>query len=149
MRQGRIEIRELRGDEDRRALQDLRARVLRPGRPPGESRFAGDDDPGTIHLGAFIEGRCVGIATLVPEKGIRLRGMAVEPALQGQGIGAALVWRMQAIAQEANQELWCNARVPAVGFYEKLGWRTEGEPFDIPTVGPHYVMRWRPSARET
>ncbi len=39
--------------------------------------------------------------------------------------------------------LWCNARVVALGFYTKLGLHTEGDEFDIPGIGPHYVMtRW-------
>jgi GNAT superfamily N-acetyltransferase len=137
-----VEVRPLRGANERACLYDLRARVLRPGRPREESRFAGDDDPATVHLGAFLDGRCVGIATLVQEHGLRLRGMAVEPKLQGRGIGAALVRHVQQIAAQAGQDLWCNARTSAAGFYRKLGWVVEGDVFDIPAIGPHYVMRW-------
>jgi len=36
--------------------------------------------------------------------------------------------------------LWCNARVVALGFYERLGFVTEGPEFDIHPIGPHYVM---------
>ncbi len=131
----------LHGAGERACLYDLRARVLRPGRPPEESRFAGDDDPDAVHLGAFVRGRCVGVATLLPDGGLRLRGMAVEPDLQGRGIGAALVRRAQETAARAGQDLWCNARASAAGFYRKLGWVTEGGA-DVPGIGPHYVMRW-------
>ena len=36
--------------------------------------------------------------------------------------------------------LWCNARTPAVGFYENMRWRVVSAPFEIPTAGPHVKM---------
>ena len=36
--------------------------------------------------------------------------------------------------------LWCNARVNARGFYEKLGFKTLGDVFEIEGVGPHITM---------
>jgi len=35
-----------------------------------------------------------------------------------------------------------NARVPAAGFYTKLGWTIASEQFEVPTAGPHYRM-WK------
>ncbi len=127
---------------------DLRARVLRPGAPPEENHFAGDDDADTIHLGAFVEdesgvSRCVGIASLFRDNGVRLRGMAVDFEWQRRGVGIALIRHAQRLIEQAEGEMWCNARLIAVPFYEKLGWKIEGEQFDIPDIGPHYVMRWR------
>jgi GNAT superfamily N-acetyltransferase len=129
------------------ALYDLRARVLRPGKPAESARYPGDDDPATVHLGAFLGGRCVGIASLYPEQGIRLRGMAVEPDVRGRGVGAAVVRAAQRRAAEAGEDLWCSARASARGFYEKLGWAVEGEPFEIAGIGPHFRMHWRPGWR--
>ena len=136
------------GPDERAVLHDLRGRVLRPGRPPDESRFPGDDAPTTMHLGAFLADRCVAVASLYDEQGMRLRGVAVEPALQGRGAGAALVRRAQEAAAAAGRGLWCNARASAAGFYEKLGWARDGEPFDLPHIGAHHVMRYPPPPRE-
>jgi hypothetical protein len=36
--------------------------------------------------------------------------------------------------------MWCQARVSAQGFYEKVGFATLGERFWLPLSGPHYVM---------
>ena len=140
-----LTIRELKDPEEMAALYDLRGRVLRPGRPPEDSRFPGDDAPTTVHWGAFVGGKCVGVASLFAERGVRLRGMAVEPDLCGQGIGTALIRHIQRTAAEKGQSLWCSARVSAVGFYEKLGWETEGDVFNVPLIGPHYIMRWNAS----
>ena len=127
---------------DRAGMVDLRWQVLRPGRPRSTAHFPGDDDPTTIHLIAVAEeGRVIGCATLLPEGGLQLRGMAVDPLWQGQGIGAAVVEAADAIAVERGLSLWCNARVTASGFYARCGWEQEGPIFDVPMVGPNVVMR--------
>jgi GNAT superfamily N-acetyltransferase len=130
---------------DRPSLHDLRWRILRPGRPPETAVFPGDDEPTTVHLGAFDDvGRCIGIATLVRNKGLQLRGMAVELGLQGTGVGKMILDAVhRTAAEEGFHEIWCNARVSAVGFYERGGWVREGKPFEVPDVGSHYVMRRR------
>jgi GNAT superfamily N-acetyltransferase len=122
-------------------LFDLRWRVLRPGRSPNSAHFEGDDLPTTIHLGAFAGERLLGIATLIEKDGLQLRGMATEPDARGSGAGAAVVREAERIARESGLALWCNARAVALGFYEKMGWRIEGDEFDVPDVGPHFVMR--------
>ena len=143
-----VTIRLLKDPEERAALYDLRGRVLRPGRPPEDSHFPGDDAPTTVHWGAFIDEQCVGVASLFAERGVRLRGMAVEPHWRGQGVGAALLHPIQRMAAQNGQNLWCSARVSAVDFYEKLGWKTEGDVFDVPLIGPHYIMRWQASGSD-
>lgn len=129
------------------ALRALRLAVLRPGQPSEAAVWALDDDPESVHLGAFLDGCCVGIASVVPEDRWRLRGMAVEPSLRGAGIGAALVAELQSRFGAAGRPLWCNARTTAAGFYVRLGFVIEGEPFDVPGIGPHVVMRWSAAPR--
>lgn len=124
------------------AFFDLRARVLRPGQPKQRSHFSGDDAPGTIHFGAFLNEQLVGVATLLNEgDGLRLRGMAVDETMRGRSIGAALLGAIHQAAAERHRPLWCNARAVAVGFYQRYGWIVEGDVFDLPDIGPHYVMR--------
>ncbi|MFN9985537.1 MAG: GNAT family N-acetyltransferase [Pirellula sp.] len=64
---------------------------------------------------------------------------ACEPRV---GVGGELLNYVHRMAKLHGWELWCNARESAVSFYAKYGWRVEGEPFEIPKIGPHYVMRW-------
>lgn len=134
----------------------LRHRVLLPGCPPVFARFEGDGHPKTWHVGRFVrcvEGYRVGeplsCATFVlssfmaSEKAAwHLRGMATDPAHQGKGFGTDLLeWSMQKIGKQTGITLfWCNARVSAIGFYEKLGWEFMSDEFEIPSVGPHRVM---------
>lgn len=125
----------------------VRHPVLRPGRPREEAIFACDAEEWTRHFGAFDEaGELVGVVTIHPASidGVsawQLRGMATVPAVRGQGHGAALVRQAESVVRDAGGcLLWCNARVVAVTFYERLGWEVVGEEFDIATVGPHFRM---------
>jgi GNAT superfamily N-acetyltransferase len=129
----------------------IRLKVLRPGLPPESAVFDGDSDPGTLHLGAFLEGKLAGVASLfrapfqeVPAPALQLRGMATLPGYRGHGCGRLLVEACYSAALNRSvRTLWCNARESALGFYSKLGWEIVGSRFEIPTVGPHFQMIWR------
>lgn len=128
-------------------VRPLRQLVLRPGRPPGDSVYPGDNDEGTVHLAAFDGGRVAGIASLYREArpgqavGWRLRGMATDPDRRGRGYGAALLAACEDhVATHGGGELWCNARVGALGFYRQAGFETVGDEFEVAGIGPHYVM---------
>lgn len=125
----------------------LRHAELRPMLPIDTAHFAGDEHPATWHFGAFDGSACVGCASFMlnefeGEAAYQLRGMATRRDRQRQGLGATLLSEAVATIAAATgvQRFWCNAREGAVGFYEKQGWRTVGEKFDVPTAGPHYRM---------
>ena len=126
------------------SLIALRWRVLRPGRPERAAHFAEDNLPTSMHFAAVDEQEAViGCVTLIENGGgLQLRGMATAPEWRGKGVGSALLATVQEHAQKHGLSLWCNARVSAVGFYQKSGWHTEGKAFDVADVGPHFVMRF-------
>jgi GNAT superfamily N-acetyltransferase len=87
--------------------------------------------------GAFVaeaEGRVVGVVQVGPDPGDgsvgRIRGLNVEPAAQGAGVGTAL--HEHACAQlraagYAEAVLWVfEANGHARGFYERRGWVADG-----------------------
>jgi ribosomal protein S18 acetylase RimI-like enzyme len=132
--------------------RQLRHVVLRPHQRPEELVYPGDDAPDTRHLGLYVGGEQLGVASLYrePEPGTkddgawRLRGMAVPSKYQGMGYGAALLRAcMEHARHQGGTLLWCNARTPAAGFYRKLGFEVKGNEFELPGIGPHYLM-WRP-----
>jgi len=95
-----------------------------------------------ILMGAFEDDRILGccLLTRIDEKSIRLRQMAVPNNLQGRGIGRALMIFAENIARDMGyKSLIMHARTTAVGFYEKLGYSTDGNEFEEVTI-PHYVM---------
>ena len=127
-------------------IRPLRHRVLRPGQAYLETRYPGDD--AGVHFGAFDGDRLVGIASIYeedrvdgPAGGWRLRGMATDPEVRGTGFGAALVVAcLEHIAGAGGTEVWCNARMAAVGFYRRAGLEVVSEKFDVPGIGAHVVM---------
>jgi len=134
------------------ATRPMRLEVLRPGRPPGDAVYPGDDDPTTVHFAAVPAaegGGVVGIASLYaeprpggPVPAWRLRGMATAPAARGAGVGAALLGAcIDHVAAHGGGELWCNARVVASGFYARFGFEVVGDRFEIEGIGIHEVMR--------
>ena len=127
---------------------DLRHAVLRAGLPRETAVFPGDDHPDARHVVAVApDGRVVGCVTVHPgnwdgRPAWQLRGMATDPAYRGRGVGAAMLDVLEAVllAEFDVRQLWCNARVPAAGFYQHFGWAIVSGRFDIPTAGPHVRM---------
>lgn len=126
----------------------LRIKILRKGITKNYE-FKEDILKTSIHLGAYINNQCIGILTLIKKEFPRvlnsntyqLRGMAIDEAYQKQGIGKELVLESFSILQNKKVEMiWCNARIHAVDFYKKLGFKTKGEAFEIPSIGLHYKM---------
>ncbi len=125
--------------------------VLRPDGPlPGDRPFP----PDWHHLAALVGGEVIGACSVGPAPWPRpdlaapdapqwqVRSMAVLPAHRG-GVGAALLSAAVDLASSQGAgSLWATARVPALGLYQRDGWRVVGPPWDKPGIGPHrYVIR--------
>ena len=129
---------------------DLRHAVLRQGLPRAAAVFPGDDAPDARHYGAFRGAEILCCVTLHAsgwegEPAYQLRGMATAPNVRRTGIGRRVIkWMEQDLRTAAGGGavllLWCNARVPAVGFYRAMGWAIVSDEFDIPTAGAHFRM---------
>ena len=129
----------------------LRARILRAGRPLASARSRQDGLAGTRHVAAITgTGEVAGVVTFFPAESpiapgrpaVRFRGMAVDDGYRGSGIGRALMRTVVAGAREAGAELlWANGRDGALTFYERIGFRVEGNGFlDDEMQLPHHVV---------
>ncbi|TFV83019.1 GNAT family N-acetyltransferase [Blastococcus sp. CT_GayMR16] len=126
----------------------LRGAVLRPN--GGEITWAGDEDPATFHLAArTADGAVVGVVRFSPAPcpwrsaaaPWQLRGMATDATVRGTGAGRALVVDgLARVADRGGDLVWCDARVAAAGFYERMGFTVVTEEFDKPGIGPHVGM---------
>ena len=132
-------------------VRPLRLEVLRAGMVNQTVHFDGDDDPTTIHLGAFDQDQNnVGVSTWMQRpfplaeehKALQLRGMATAVNVQGQGIGALLLVAGQSHGREIGAHLiWANARDAALNFYNRHGYITVGEGFiETVTQLPHHKV---------
>jgi L-Ala-D/L-Glu epimerase len=127
----------------------LRALILRPGLPLEASQYPAD--PWAVHFGMESGGEVVCVVTAHPEDSStvphaknpwRIRGMATREDMQGKGCGSQVLAALLDWAKTENVDwLWCNARVKAIPFYERHGFETVSELFEIPLIGPHKNMR--------
>jgi GNAT superfamily N-acetyltransferase len=130
--------------------RELRMAVLRPEQDPAEPMYAREHHPSTLHFAALGEGeKVLAVGSAMPDAhpreprpgDWRVRGMATDPRRRGRGLGAQVLATIEAAARERGAvRLWCNARTPARGFYERAGFAAEGEEFEIAGIGPHFLM---------
>jgi GNAT superfamily N-acetyltransferase len=130
-------------------LLAIRNEVLRGGKLSlDECVFPTDNLPGAFHLGYFIAEELVCIASFHPQNhigyigsGYQLRGMATVETYRGQGLGNQLLnFGLVYLRGLKVNYLWCNARKSAVQFYLNLGFEIISPEFEVPVIGPHYLM---------
>ncbi|MDP8991513.1 MAG: GNAT family N-acetyltransferase [Actinomycetota bacterium] len=135
---------------DAESTYDLRRRLLREGRSDAEVDFAEDHLPGAMHLGVVDDqGALVAVASFSPRpaphrpgaRAVQVRGMAVEPQLQRNGLGRLLLEEgAERLRPRGAEVLWANGRDSVLGFYQRLGWQVVGEGFVFAGVPHHVVM---------
>jgi len=130
------------GSPEYQQMVKLRDAVLR--KPLGLifTREDLESEKDNILIAAFEEERMLGCCMLVEESPgvVRLRQMAVLNALQGKGIGRALMNFAENIARDRGYKIVrMHARNNSIGFYEKVGYKKKGDEF-IEINIPHYVM---------
>ncbi len=99
-------------------------------------------DAHCVHALAFgADGMAIGTGRLLPDG--HIGRMAVRGRARGLGVGTAL---LRALMDEArrrgHREVVLSAQTHAVPFYEREGFRTEGEIYDDAGI-PHIDMRCR------
>lgn len=105
-------------------------------RLPLDLKLSVDDINGEdtqIHIAAIEDGgSIIGTVLLKPlsQDRVKLRQMAVSPSLQRRGIGRKLVDHAEESARALGfTTVELHARTYVQGFYEKLGYQIDGEPF--------------------
>jgi GNAT superfamily N-acetyltransferase len=127
----------------------LRHSVLRPHQTVEDCKYDTDHEDYAFHVGAFYQGRLISIASFCVEKNpdfpiekqYRLRAMATLEEFRKLGAGRAVVnYAENLIKEQGIDFLWCKGRTTVQEYYNKLGFKTHGEVFDYPPIGPHIVM---------
>ncbi|OOQ60137.1 GNAT family N-acetyltransferase [Mucilaginibacter pedocola] len=107
----------------------LRHEVLYPNQKPNEMGM--EEDNNGYHFAAFKDKWIVAVVSLFKhESDWQFRKFAVAEEVQGQGLGAQLLqYITEFVEREQGELLWCNARLSAIGFYNKFGFSAVGEVF--------------------
>ncbi len=123
-----VQIRRLKGDDEREQYLHFRWQMLRRphGQPEGSEQDA--DDEHADHIVATLEGddAIVGVARLheaMPGQG-QVRYMAVHPDFRGRGVGRALLEACESLAHGRGfLRVILEARSDALGFYLHMGYQ--------------------------
>ena len=109
--------------------------------------LAEHEPAGSYAVAAYAGDELISVGLVGPEGGPgawRIRGMATTPEARGRGAGTAVLEALMDHARENGaRRVWCNARIGAQSLYERAGLRIVSEEFEIPEIGPHYVMEGR------
>ncbi len=131
------------GTPEYRQMLALRYEILR--KPLG-LEFTPEElkqEENDILIAAFEEEKMLGCCflTAIDNQGIKLRQLAVQNNLQGKGIGASLMNFAENIARDRGfRTIQLNARKVALEFFEKQGYKVEGDEF-IQLGIPHFLMK--------
>lgn len=127
----------------------VRHPILRKGKPVETCAFNGDNLKSTFHLGLYNTNTLIGVASFMKAPNnlfdnatqYQLRGMAILKSFQGKNLGHTLLAYGENLLKQNHCNLvWCNARIVALNFYKRNGYKTIGNVFNIPEVGEHYTM---------
>ncbi len=83
-----------------------------------------DEDENGIHFGLFHDNKLISVVSCFEKEdgSMQFRKFATIKEFQRQGFGTALLKYIMAFAEEQNvRKIWCNARISAIGFYQKFG----------------------------
>jgi N-acetylglutamate synthase-like GNAT family acetyltransferase len=131
------------GTPDYQQMLNLRYEILR--KPLG-LQFKPEElesEKDAILIAAFEDEKMLGCCflTKVDNETVRLRQMAVQNNLQGKGIGASLMNFAENIARDRGYKtMLMHARKTTVQFFEKQGYKVEGNEFIQLTI-PHCAMK--------
>lgn len=106
---------------------DLRHRVMAPNRTFDSIKLAKDDEG--LHFGLFQDKKIISVISLFIEKdNAQFRKFATEISEQNKGYGSILLNHVIEESIKNNvKNLWCDARMTALGFYEKFAFEVVSE----------------------
>lgn len=130
------------GTKEYKQMVALRYQILRQ---PLGLNFTNEElekEKEDLLIAAFDDDDMLGCCMLTKQSNqtLRIRQMAVQNNLQGKGIGASLMSFVETLARDKGYRLlMMHARLTAIGFYEKFGYKVNGDQF-IEVGIPHHVM---------
>jgi predicted GNAT family N-acyltransferase len=129
-------------EAEKTAALSLRRAVFTEEQGVPESIERDSDDATAQHFLLTENGFPLGAARLLRrENGLGKVGrVAILADRRGTGLGCALMDAIEAQARtDGLSRLYLHAQTPVVGFYQRLGWTTEGDEFYEAAI-PHFKM---------
>ena len=116
----------------------IRHEVMWPEESPEFVRLA--EDPDGMHYGVFDQNRlCTVVSVFISGDTAQFRKLATRAEFQGRGYATALLqYVFNELPIYGISQVWCNARVEKVSFYQRLGMTLTDQTFS--KKGKDYVV---------
>ncbi len=125
--------------KDKALLSNIRYQVFVDEQKVPTELEIDDDDPLAAHVLCLVDGQPVGTGRILLDG--HIGRLAVLQAHRKQGYGNKILDHLELIAQENElAEVFLNAQIAAIPFYEKRGYRIISDVFDDAGI-PHQTMR--------
>ena len=126
-------------------MQELREKYLYSKKNKKLAVYLEDKENSTKHFTLYFNNKVVSGLTLIKkreknENNYQIRGMFTLPKHRGLGFGTKLLKNVESRITNKNCVIWCNARYKAIDFYEKNGFKSNGNFFLLKGVGKHLRM---------
>lgn len=120
----------------------IRHQVLWPNECPSYCQVEGDDQ--ALHFGVFLHGELSCVASIyLNNQSARLRKFATLPTCQGKGVGSCMLnYLIDRLTELDVNYFWFDARESAMAFYNRFGFKAEGQRFY--KNGVAYFKMYRP-----
>lgn len=140
-----IKIKQPESEHEFKSYYQLRWQLLRAPWNQPEGSEVDDIEEQCFHLMAIDENaQVIGVARLQfnSDDEAQIRYMAVAGAYERQGIGRELVNAMETyVVESARRKIVLDAREPAVGFYQKLGYEVSEKSYLLFDEIQHFRMK--------
>lgn len=137
--QANIRVKKVTGQNDLEKVFAIRKKVfVEEQNCPPELEWEFEEE--STHFLATVNGVPAGACRWrKTEKGYKLERFAVLAEFRGRGVGQMLVQTILNDLPEDASYIYLHAQLPAVGLYQKAGFRTVGEQFEEADIR-HYKM---------
>ncbi|WP_089320773.1 GNAT family N-acetyltransferase [Pontibacter ummariensis] len=140
-----IELKRIEQEQDLQAAYKVREQVfVEEQQVPRDAEYDQYEPVATHYLATFNGVPCGAARWRTTEKGVKLERFAVLAAYRNKNVGGQV---LQAVLQDVKaahpeKEVYLHAQLPAVNFYKRHGFETEGEKFSECDI-EHYKMVYR------
>ena len=140
-----VELKRVKQEQDLKAAFRIREQVfVEEQRVPRDAEYDQYENTAHHYLAIYNGEPCGAARWRVTEKGVKLERFAVLPGYRNKNVGAkVLAAVLQDVQREyPNETIYLHAQLPAVSFYKRHGFETEGDLFSECDI-QHYKMIYR------
>ena len=135
-----VQLKIVKTNSDKELVINIRKEVFIEGLNIPEHLEIDSNEESAIYILAQVDGKSVGTARWrETDKGIKLERFAVLNEYRSCGIGTKMT-KFIINKLKDSKLIYLNAQSSAIPFYEKLGFKIQGDFYENPKIGLHKLM---------